>query len=79
LFKTACGPYIRLLLCDNYGSYIIVDFMYECFVNNVQMVYLPPYLSHVLQPLNVGVFSVLKRRYRKEITNFIRYNETRPI
>jgi hypothetical protein len=77
--ETACGPQTRLLLCDNHGSHITVDFMYQCFVNNVQMVYLPPHSSHVLQPLDVGVFSVLKRRYRKEIANFARYDETRPI
>jgi hypothetical protein len=28
---------------------------------------MPPYLSHILQPLNVGCFAPLKRAYSKEI------------
>ena len=28
---------------------------------------MPPYLSHILQPLNVGYFASLKQAYKKEI------------
>lgn len=33
---------------------------------------LPPHSSHLLQPLDVGCFSVLKRRYSQEIEVFIK-------
>jgi hypothetical protein len=77
--QTACGAQTRLLLCDNHGSHITVEFMYQCFLNNVQLVYMPPHSSHILQPLDIGVFSALKRHYRKDITNFARYDEIKPI
>jgi hypothetical protein len=34
---------------------------------------MPPYLSYLLQPLNVGCFSPLKRAYSREIKALIRY------
>src|SRR5258706_12918007 len=33
---------------------------------------MPPYSSHLLQPLDVGCFSLLKSSYRKQIENLIR-------
>ena len=33
---------------------------------------MPPYLSHLLQPLDVGCFSPLKRAYSREIEALIR-------
>jgi hypothetical protein len=33
---------------------------------------MPPHSSHLLQPLDVGCFSVLKRMYGKQIGEFIR-------
>ncbi|KAJ3552019.1 hypothetical protein NPX13_g11219 [Xylaria arbuscula] len=55
----------RLLILDGHGSHITVDFMWECYQNNIQLLYLPPHASHVLQPLDVAVFSPLKTAYRK--------------
>jgi hypothetical protein len=34
---------------------------------------MPPYLSYLLQPLNVGCFSLLKRAYSREIKALIRH------
>jgi hypothetical protein len=34
---------------------------------------MPPYLSYLLQPLDVGCFSPLKRAYSREIESLIRY------
>ena len=69
----------RILLCDNHGSHTTVLFMYECYMANVQLIYMPSHSSHILQPLDVGVFSALKRSYRKEITNFSRFVEITPV
>ena len=38
----------RILLLDGHGSYITTKFMYTCRTHNIQLVYLPPHLSHVL-------------------------------
>lgn len=76
---TACGDDVRLLLCDNQGSHISIDFMYQCFINNIQLLYMPSHSSHLVQPLDVGVFSVLKRRYRTELANLLSYVETQLI
>jgi 4-hydroxybenzoate polyprenyltransferase len=55
----------RLLVLDGHGSHATVEFIWECFQNNIQLLYLPPHASHVLQPLDVAVFSPLKTAYRK--------------
>jgi hypothetical protein len=35
---------------------------------------MPPYLSHLLQPLNVGCFSPLKRAYGDKINSLLQYS-----
>jgi hypothetical protein len=35
---------------------------------------MPPYLSYLLQPLNVSCFSLLKRAYSREIEALIRHH-----
>ena len=36
------------------------------------MLYMPPHSLHLLQPLNVSCFTVLKRSYGRQIENLIR-------
>lgn len=43
--------------------------MWECYKNNIYLLFLPLYMSHVLQPLDIGVFSPLKQAYRKQLGN----------
>lgn len=57
----------RILICDEHGSHVSVDFMYEAYMNKVQLVFLPPHTSHILQPLDLTVFGFIKKRYRAEI------------
>jgi hypothetical protein len=57
----------RLLILDGQGSHETTDFMYCCFENSVYLLFLPPHTSHVLQPLDLSVFSSLKSHYRKEV------------
>ncbi|SCN96763.1 related to transposase [Fusarium fujikuroi] len=54
----------RLLILDGHGSYIIEDFLWEYYNNNIYLLFLPAYAFHVLQPLDVAVFGPLKRAYR---------------
>ncbi|KAL8323782.1 hypothetical protein RB597_008897 [Gaeumannomyces tritici] len=58
-------PQPRLLILDGHGSHITKEFMYLCLRNDVYILYLPPHTSHVLQPLDLSVFSPLKHAYRK--------------
>lgn len=57
----------RILICDEHGSHCSVDFMYTAYMHKVQLVFLPPHTSHVLQPLDLTVFGYIKQRYRAEI------------
>ena len=45
--------------------------MSDCFQNNVYLLFLPPHTSHILQPLDIGCFSSLKRAYRRLLTQWL--------
>jgi len=45
--------------------------MLKAFENNVHLLYLPPYTSYVLQPLDLSIFSPLKRYYRSKIMEIL--------
>jgi DDE superfamily endonuclease/helix-turn-helix, Psq domain/Tc5 transposase DNA-binding domain len=69
----------RLLVLDGHGSHETTDFMYLCFQHNIHLLYLPPHTSHVLQPLDLSVFSSLKHSYRKEIGFLSNLMDSSPI
>ena len=50
----------HLLICDGHDSHISPKFIRHCIDNNVIVILLPPHSSHLLQPLDVGVFRSLK-------------------
>jgi DDE superfamily endonuclease/Tc5 transposase DNA-binding domain len=68
----------RILLLDNHGSHITTEFMWICFQNNIRLIYLPPHSSHVLQPLDLSIFSQIKRSYRKQIEELARFEDSAP-
>ena len=77
---TACDAGIpRLLLVDNHGSHITVDFMRICFENSIYLFYLIPHSSHVLQPLDLSCFSVVKSRYRRDVADLASLSDSAPI
>jgi len=55
----------RLLVCDGHGSHISGQFIGHCMKNNIHLVRLPPHTSHLLQPLDVGIFGPLKKHCRR--------------
>ncbi|KAI1004150.1 hypothetical protein K3495_g4060 [Podosphaera aphanis] len=57
----------RLLIGDGYGSHETTEFMFMCFQNNVNLLFLPSHTSHVLQPLDQSVFGPLKTANRKQL------------
>ena len=56
-----------LLIIDGYESHKSLAFQDLCKENKIITLCMPPHLSHILQPLNVGCFAPLKRAYSQEI------------
>lgn len=75
--KVVSAP--RILLLDNHGSHITTEFMWICFQNNIHLIYMPPHSSHVLQPLDLSIFSRLKASYRAEIEKLAQFEDSAPI
>jgi hypothetical protein len=57
----------RLLILDGHGSHATGEFMRLCVANRIQLVYLPPHTTHVLQPLDIAIFGPLKRAYQTQL------------
>ncbi|KAK8120394.1 transposase [Apiospora kogelbergensis] len=66
----------RLLVVDGHGSHTATDFMYLCFRHRIRLLFLPPHTSHVLQPLDLAVFSPLKTAYRKVLGNVNQFSNS---
>src|SRR6478735_6265262 len=62
----------RLLILDGHESHHSVVFERYCKENKIITLCMPPHSSHLLQPLDVGCFSVLKKVYGREIEHLIR-------
>jgi DDE superfamily endonuclease len=62
----------RLLILDGHGSYVTLEF--DLFAKEYSIITLcmPLHSSHLLQPLDVGCFAVLKRLYRQQIEGLMR-------
>jgi hypothetical protein len=57
--EKADGGY-RLLILDGHGSHVTGSFIMHCMDHRIALMSLPPHTSHVLQPLDVGLFGPLK-------------------
>jgi hypothetical protein len=55
----------RLLIFDGYGSHVTPEFDKYCLDHSIIVLCMPAHSSHLLQPLDVACFSVLKRSYGK--------------
>jgi hypothetical protein len=55
----------RLLILDGHSSHLTAEFDLFCKENAIVCLCMPPHSSHLLQPLDVGVFGPLKRAYGK--------------
>ena len=58
----------RLLLCDGHDSHISAQFVRFCIDHDIVLFLLPPHSSHLLQPLDVGVFSPLKHAMSSQLS-----------
>jgi hypothetical protein len=69
----------RLLIMDGHGSHTTIDFLWYCKQNKIHLLFLPAHTSHVLQPLDLGVFAPLKSRYRSEIAALASLDDASPV
>ena len=65
------GKY-RLLILDGHGSHLTPKFDEICEKNDIIAICMPPHSSHLLQPLDIGCFAVLKRAYGRLIESKMR-------
>jgi uncharacterized protein (TIGR03382 family) len=65
------SSYWRLLIVDGHGSHTQGEFIFECLINQVLVVYLLPHTSHLSQPCDLGPFAHLKSYYSKNLKSFI--------
>jgi hypothetical protein len=59
---SSAGAY-RLLIIDGHESHCSVEFQDYCKENKIIALCMPPHSSHLLQPLDVVPYSLLKRHY----------------
>ncbi|KAG6990319.1 hypothetical protein FOFC_02347 [Fusarium oxysporum] len=69
----------RLIILDGHGSHAQDEWMATCFLNNVYCCYLPAHCSHGLQPLDNGIFNVIKGTYRKELQKLASLTDSAPV
>jgi len=62
----------RLLIVDGHSSHATPEFDRYCADNKIITLCMPAHTSHLLQPLDVGCFSPLKRAYGHEIQELAR-------
>jgi DDE superfamily endonuclease/Tc5 transposase DNA-binding domain/helix-turn-helix, Psq domain len=67
----------RLLIADGHGSHIRADFIAYCMEYDIDLLILPPHCSHILQPLDVGVFAAFKRACAAEADDTFRLSTQR--
>jgi len=54
---------MRLLIMDGHSSHVSWEFLDYCLTHDIIPFCLPPHSTHLLQPLDVGLFSPLQRNY----------------
>jgi len=62
----------RLLICDGHDSHISAKFVAYCIEHDICLFLLLPHSSHLLQPLDVGVFGPLKKAVSTDLDRLIR-------
>ena len=55
---------------DGYSSHINIKFVKLCWLKKIIPICLPPHLTHFLQPLDLVIFSVVKRLYLSKVDEY---------
>ncbi|KAF1923907.1 CENP-B protein, partial [Didymella exigua CBS 183.55] len=64
---SSAGAY-RLLIINSHESHCSIEFQDYCKENKIITLCMPPHSSHILQPLDVVPYSLLKRHYSDRIS-----------
>jgi hypothetical protein len=62
----------RLLLIDGHASHISYEFCRFALEHNIHLISLPAHSTHLLQPLDVGLFGPLQHFYGKAADDYVR-------
>ena len=65
----------RLLVMDGHSSHLSDHFKYYCWTHRIIPFLLPSHSTHLLQPLDVGVFSAMKQHHQNELYASIRFGD----
>ena len=65
----------RLLLMDGHGSHHTYEFLKFCEDHKIKAVGMPPYTTHLLQPLDVCVFQPLKHWHSEAVNEAIQHGD----
>jgi len=66
----------RLLILDGHGSHISFEFIQYCIESGIHLICLPAHSTHLLQPLDVGLFSPYQHFYGLAVDNHIRSGQS---
>jgi hypothetical protein len=69
----------RLLLLNGHSSHVDIEFMWLCKQNKIELLFLPPHSTHLVQPLDLSVFSALKAKYRNQVRDLASLDDAAPI
>jgi len=67
---SSVGPLPRLLILDGHGSHITWEFARFCKQRNIILFCLPSHSTHLLQPLDVGIFGPLQNFYGRQVDDY---------
>ena len=70
---TMTSPYC-LLIIDGHDSHVTLEFVKYCDEADIKPYCLPPHSTHLLQPLDVGLFSPLQKAYGKVVDRATRFS-----
>jgi hypothetical protein len=72
------GAYCLLIL-DGHESYLNQDFKDYCLKNKILTLCMLAHSSHILQPLDVVMFSLLKRKYSERVRDLVSRHQLSPL
>ncbi|KAL8367559.1 hypothetical protein RB599_003443 [Gaeumannomyces hyphopodioides] len=67
----------RWLILDGFTGHLSIEIVDYCLRFDIQLITLPAHSSHLMQPMDVGVFSHLKHEHQKVLFERVREGEVR--
>ena len=64
---------------DGHSSHVPIDVIQLARDNDVHLLYLPAHTTHILQPLDVGVFKSFKSKFSKACTKYLAAHPARVV